>query len=209
MGREAQRLSTRQKIMEAGFRLFAEKTINAVNLTDVSNEAGVSFMTVYRHFDKKPDLVIAINNYVWEQYRQSAPLEMKDTEGKTAAELFERYLGRFIDLYLNHRDILRFNQYFNAYIKNEKINFGNMEFFEDLIENVKEQFHKVYVLGRKDKTLRTEVPEKEMFSATLHLMLAAVTRYAVGLAYDGGVQPEKELQLLKKMLIREYTVSAE
>ena len=43
-----------------------------------------------------------------------------------------------------------------------------------------------------------------MFSTTLHLMLAAVTRYAVGLVYEGGTEPEKELTVLKEMLMGRY-----
>jgi hypothetical protein len=39
-------------------------------------------------------------------------------------------------------------------------------------------------------------------------MLAAVTRYAVGLVYHGGADPEKELTLLKDLLFRQYVVRA-
>ena len=63
-------------------------------------------------------------------------------------------------------------------------------------------------MGEQDGTLRTDVPEKKMFSLTLHLMLAAVTRYAVGLLYDAGIDPEEELTELKDMLMRRYTVGA-
>ena len=35
-------------------------------------------------------------------------------------------------------------------------------------------------------------------------MLAAVTRYAVGLVYHGGTEPEKELELQKEMLLMKY-----
>jgi hypothetical protein len=48
-----------------------------------------------------------------------------------------------------------------------------------------------------------------MFSTTLHLMLAAVTRYAVGLVYipASGLDAEKELEKLKEaMLLRYKTV---
>ena len=37
------------------------------------------------------------------------------------------------------------------------------------------------------------------------LMPAAATRYAVGLVYGGGQDPEKELVLLKNMLLREHS----
>ena len=42
-----------------------------------------------------------------------------------------------------------------------------------------------------------------MFSKTLHLMLAAVTRYAVGLAYipESGFDAEKELIFQKDVIL--------
>ncbi len=203
---DAQRkAATREKILETGFQLFAEKTINAVNLTDVANAAGVSFMTVYRHFDKKPDLVLAINTWSWEQYMKK-DVYRPDTSGMKAAEVYELLLDRFIDLYREDRNMLRFNQYFNAYIKNQKVPAAPMESFGEVMDSIRAKFHEAYEMGKTDGTLRTDVPENEIFSATLHLMLAAVTRYAVGLAYDAGIEPEKELLLLKKMLMREYTV---
>ena len=48
-----------------------------------------------------------------------------------------------------------------------------------------------------------------MFSATLHLMLAVVTRYAVGLVYvpENGFDAEKELRLQKGMILKEFTLN--
>ena len=45
-----------------------------------------------------------------------------------------------------------------------------------------------------------------MFSTTLHLMLAAVTRYAVGLVYipESGFDAEKELEKLKEAMMLRY-----
>lgn len=48
--------------------------------------------------------------------------------------------------------------------------------------------------------------EEEIFSIILHLMLAAVTRYAVGLVYipESGFDVEKELERMKIALLHEY-----
>ena len=67
----------------------------------------------------------------------------------------------------------------------------------------------VYERAEQDHTIRTDESEEEMFSTTLHLMLAAVTRYAVGLVYipENGLDAEKELEKLKEaMLLRYKTV---
>lgn len=197
--------ATRQKLLEAALRLFSEKTIDAVNMTEVAEAAGVGSTTIYRHFDRKPDLVLAVSVWAWEQYRQANTL-IVDQSGKTAAGVLEFYLDSFIDLYRHHPDIMRFNQYFNAYVKREGIPPERMRPYAAVIDALAERFHRNYLLGQRDGTLRAGIPEDEMFSATLHLMLAAVTRYAVGLVYDAGIDPEQELELLKRMLMREFTV---
>ena len=202
---ERMKAESRQKIMEAGLRLFAEKTIEAVNMGDIAKEAKLGQATVYRLFDKKPDVVLAVSAWAWDEYRKKNTMAA-DKSTMTSAEVFEFYLESFIDMYRNHRDLLRFNQYFNAYVKREGIPPERMQPYKEVIDSVEERFHQNYLLGEKDGTLRTEIPEKEMFSATLHLMLAAVTRYAVGLVYDAGIDPERELRLLKEMLMERYTV---
>ena len=202
---ERMKEASRRKVLEAALRLFAERTINAVNLIDIAKEAKVGQATVYRLFDKKPDVVLAVSAWAWDRYRKENTLTV-DKSGMTAAEVFDFYLESFIDLYRNHRDILRFNSYFNAYVKREGLPKDRMRPYTDVIESLAERFHQNYLLGQQDGTLRTDIPEKEMFSATLHLMLAAATRYAVGLVYDAGIDPEKELEMLKDMLMERYCV---
>ena len=76
-----------------------------------------------------------------------------------------------------------------------------------VVDELGKDFHDLYLRGLKDGTLNKEIPEEEMFSSTFHIMLAAVTRYAVGLVYDSEkTDPEKELVRLKNMLLREFTV---
>ena len=64
----------------------------------------------------------------------------------------------------------------------------------------------MYLKAEQDHTIRTDEPEELMFSKTLHLMLAVVTRYAVGLVYtpENGFDPEKELLFQKNMILKEY-----
>ena len=64
----------------------------------------------------------------------------------------------------------------------------------------------VYERAEQDHTIRTDESEEEMFSTTLHLMLAAVTRYAIGLVYipESGFDAEKELEKLKEAMLLRY-----
>ena len=111
-------------------------------------------------------------------------------------------------LYKNYKDFLRFNQFFNVYVESEHIDTETLQPYQKMIEKLQAQFHVIYLKAEQDKTLRTDEPEEKVFCKTLHLMLAAVTRYAVGLVYipDSGFDEMEELEFQKNMLLKEYRI---
>lgn len=80
-----------------------------------------------------------------------------------------------------------------------------MNSYNEMIDRLAMRFHRTYVKGENDKTLCTEMSERTMFLSIMHLMLAAVTRYAVGLVYENDSESDKELILLRDMLMCEFT----
>ncbi|MER6097508.1 helix-turn-helix domain-containing protein [Streptomyces sp. NPDC001728] len=56
--RERRRSETRRAIQSRAVRLFTDRGYDAVTVADVAEAAGVSAMTVYRHFPTKEDLVL-------------------------------------------------------------------------------------------------------------------------------------------------------
>lgn len=206
---EAIKARCRLSAMESAFRLFSEKGIEAVKMADIVADCGVSRQSLYRYFSTKTDLVIAIGVWKWKEYISNyvAQLPSKRFEKFTAAERMKLYLDSFIDLYLNHKDFLRYNYYFNSFLANERPNPAQNRSYVDVVEQLKEAFHGLYEAGRIDRTLRADLPESVMFSSSFHIMLAAVTRYAMGLVYvteDGA--PERELLLLEEALLKMYTL---
>lgn len=196
---------TRQRIMEKGFELFAEHGIEGVKVSEVAKAAEVDRSLVYIYFPSKLDLVIAISAHVWEKFNLPH-YERECLETQTAAERYEFWLDSFLELWREHRDLLRFNQFFNVFVMNEEMTPERMEPYTKVIGELEKQFHAVYETAKQDGTLRMDIPEQQIFSTTLHLMLAAATRYAVGLVYQGG-EPEEELKALKEMLMERYTIT--
>ena len=80
-----------------------------------------------------------------------------------------------------------------------------MNSYNEMVDKLAMRFHRTYVKGERDKTLCTEMSEKAMFLSIVHLMLAAVTRYAIGLVYEKDSESYKELILLKNMIMREFS----
>ena len=198
----------RERMLNEGFRIFAERGIEAVSMQEVAAACGLGIATLSRYFNTKLAFVIAIGTKKWEEYFReiNADYARRGGELMTAAEDLDFYLGSYILLYREHPDILRFNQNFNNYLAHTDAAPEQLQDYLRVIETYREAFERLYKKGIQDGTIRTDVPETEMLSTTIHLMLAAVTRYAVGLVYQppDGFDAERELETLKNMLWREY-----
>lgn len=210
MGRNAQRdarelAARKERIVRAAFPLFVEKTIEGVTMSEIAAASGMGVATLYRHYPTKTELVLAVSTWAWQEYleaeRAAAP-----ASGGTAAEGYAYFLELFVQMYRERRDLLRFNQYFNAYVQTEHIAGAQMEPYMAVIGNQAERFRLLREKAERDGTMRTDLPAREIFATSLHLMLAAGTRYAVGLVYQAG-DPEQELELLKSMLLQRFTIS--
>ncbi len=207
---DAIQMAEKQKtILETAFRIFSERTIESVTMTDIAKESGIGIATLYRYYSTKQKLVMAVNGEVWKKYSASWEFSTGPERyaNRTAKEQFEYFLDSFIELYRKHSDILRFNHFFNVYIQNEDVSEDEMKSYINFIYSLRERFEHMYQKGQKDRTMCCDVPAEKIFSLSLHLMLAAVTRYAVGLVYDEDCDPEEELLIQKKMLMQEFTAS--
>ena len=213
----AEKAARKQSVMESGFRLFSEKGIDLVSMPDVAKASNLGRASLYRYFSTKQELVIAIGAWKWEEYFREAERKfpLKERENWNAVTHLEFYLDSFLDLYRNHKDILRFNHLFNAFVVNERVEAGQMQPYMEIIRKLLSDFHHVYEKAREDHTLRTDISEEMLSSCVLHIMLAAVTRYASGLVFtlksETGKEndPEDELILLKNMLLKEFSEKAQ
>ncbi len=205
---EAQMAKKRSDFLAKSYELFTKKNIDSVSMLEVARECGYGTTTLYRYYSTKPELVVAVAAWIWEQTIRANEERRpsRDFAGMTALEILDFYLESFIELYRNKRDLLRFNQFFNIYIQSENIDPEVMKPYRYMIEGLKVRFHVMYARAEQDHTVRTDETEEKMFSTILHLMLAAVTRYAVGLVYtpEGEFDPEDELLFLKNVLIEKY-----
>ena len=199
-----QKEETNRRILDAGFCIFSEMSIDKVSMANVANKAGIGIATLYRYYRTKPELVVAVGTHVWSNFiRDYTPIRNDDKI--TAVEELEFFLDSFLELYKNHKKLLCFNQFFNIYIRNEAVPPKALNSYNEMVDKLAMRFHRTYVKGERDKTLCTEMSEKAMFLSIVHLMLAAVTRYAIGLVYEKDSESYKELILLKNMIMREFS----
>ncbi len=193
-------------MLEAGFRLFTERTIEAVPLTEVAKESGVGIATLYRYYGSKLELAVAVSVWKWDEYLAENKRRHADAGSYSGRERLGFFLDTFLDLYRSHRELLRYNQLFNVYVQGTDATPEQMAPYARMIGGVEKRFREIWETGARDGTLRVDTPWEQAFSALLHIMLSAVTRHAVGLLYkpEGGSDPERELRILRDAMLRQY-----
>jgi AcrR family transcriptional regulator len=208
---EIEMAARREAMLREGFRLFAARGIEPVSMQEVADACSLGVATLYRYYNTKLALVIAIGARQWEDYGEHARALWREqgAEAKTAAEDLELYLDFYIDLYRNYKDLLRFNQNFNNYVQHEGATPEQLRTYLSAVGALGRFSPGIYEKGKRDGTIRTDIPAEKMFSATSHIMLAVAVRYAQGLLFSAADEADRteEFELLKRALLREYVIS--
>ena len=197
----------RERLLEAGFRLMSARTIEAVTLQQIADEAKIGIATLYRYFKAKPDLVIEIGTNIWKRYYVEVEKEYARLNGPAmnAAEELEFFLDSIIELY--RRDVLRFNRNFDTYVQHERCTAAQMRPYNDAVAVFAKKFHTVVRKARKDGTIDIRVSESQLFVNLLYIMVSVAGKYAEGLVYppDGEQDRTDGLLMLKRMILDSLT----
>ena len=200
----------REKMLSEGFRIFSQKSIEVVSMQEIAKACGLGVATVYRYFRTKPALVVAIGAKIWEKYAVKVEQMYRERGGDAmnAAEELAFFLDCFIDLYKNHKDVLRFIRNFETYIRHENVPKEDVRVYNDVVDGFARKFHAVYQKAEQDGTLKLGLPETKFFYTILYIMLSASEKFAEGLVYPSEYEEDmtEELELLKDMILQKYSV---
>lgn len=208
---ELEMTSRREAMLTEGFRLFAEKGIEAVPMQEVAKACHLGIATLYRYYTTKLALVLAIGERQWQDYGDYVRevRAARHADDMNAAQELAFYLDFYIDLYQNHKDMLRFNQNFNNFMRHEGATPEQLRSYVDSINIFFSMFSSLYEKGKRDGTIRTELPKEKMFASTSHIMLAVAVRYAQGLLFSGESEADmtQEILMVKRMILREFVIA--
>ena len=85
----------RQRILESAYELFSRRSINAVGIDEVVDNAAVAKATLYRHFPSKDELVLAF----LERREQVWTKEWVEAEARQRGDTPEEQLLAIFDLF--------------------------------------------------------------------------------------------------------------
>ena len=154
-------------IIDVATELFLTRSISLVTIKDIAIEAGVGEMTVYRYFEKKQNIVLAV---VLRLQQNVTSKYFILGNGKTGYEQLSIFYHSYLDIFNDLPDYYRFIKQFDAYML-ENSDTSSLSGYEDAINAFKDGFLSSYRLGLKDGSIK-EVKDIEMFYyATTHSLL--------------------------------------
>jgi len=191
----------RERLIKVGFELFSEHGIENVSLQTIAEKANVGIATLYNYYQNKTNLVVAISADIWKGVWQNY---YGDSANSLNAYLqIETYLDAIIEIYTKNPNILKFSSDYKTYIQRQNADRITYTEHLDALTPFNNAFHTAYENAKTDKSIRTDIPEEELFTTITLTMLGMAERYALGIVWGSKENCDytNELIYLKQMLL--------
>ena len=189
-------LSSRQKqIIDISIKIISERGIQDLTMKNLSSELGISEPAIYRHFESKQKILVA----VLESFRHQNKLinENVPLEGETAFMHIQRSIGMIINRF-------NANPAMSAVIFSEE-NFQNQNELSDMVMNIMnstiEFFTRLIQKGQEDGSIRTDIGKDELGVIVMGSLRHIVTVWRLsGFSVDLNKSGQKLVKSLELMI---------
>lgn len=203
---EREALRRKTQLIQSGFELFSKKGIENVSMQSVAEAADVGPATMYNYFKTKVNLVVAISGYIWKSVwdQKLGSVGMETMIEKDAYQLVVQYTDTILMLYKTRPDFLRFSGNYKTFVVREKTQRNQLEEHLSALEPIGKLFHVKYEEAKVNHSIRTDIPEEEMFTTITLTMLGMAERYAEGIVWADNESPNhlKELEYTRDMILQ-------
>lgn len=198
---EAQR---RKHILESGLKLFSEQGIESVSMNAVAAEAGVGPTTLFKYYQNKEKLVIAISGMAWKKvWQETLARYGEEFSNFTALEMIRVYTSNLIEIYKVRPELLRFSGNYKTFLCRNRTQAEALSEHLDPLKPIQTIFHRAYIRAKTDHSIRTDVSEDVLFTSVAIGMLAIAERYAQGIIWAdrGEADHTEELRIVQEMIL--------
>ncbi len=170
------KIPTRNKILEAAKRVFAEHPYSAASIRMVGNEAGIDHPLISYYFPTKADLFEAVLEEIAQTYYEANTSWFEGLGELSASRGFSLYLDRLLDFTSKHPEALRIIA-LNLAQPEEAAIIPGYRRIQGLFTSNAETFRKV-------ATLRASARQIRMFTESFNTL---VINYLGASAYYAGI----------------------
>ena len=175
-GNKNQKTPTREKILDAAKRVFAEHPYSAASIRMVGNEAGIDHPLISYYFPTKADLFEAVLEEIAQTYYEANTSWFEGLDALSASRGFPLYIDRLLDFTSKNPEALRIMA-LNLAQPEEAAIIPGYQRIQGLFTRNAETFRKV-------ATLRASTRQIRMFTESFNTL---VINYLGASAYYAGI----------------------
>ena len=186
----------RDYIVDSAKKLFLSRSISEITIKDISSVSGIGEATIYRYFNNKENLVIAVSLSI-QQDILKVPFSEEERFG---IDKIQDFFNLFRNIFVEHKDYFKFIAEFDTVYLNNIKNKENKEYSLGL-DAFYDIFMSAYELGLKDKSIKEVKNIKLYYYTSTHSLLELCKKLA---STKSGLKQDKEVS---KVLEIEYLIS--
>ena len=174
-----------EDVLKAAYKLFSERSIESVNMTDIADEANIGVATIYRYFGTKKRLVSVTGALHWFDLFQDvkAKREALGVDQMKSIDQLDFSLGLFIYLFEERKDLLRFTANFDQYLRHERMTEEELAPYCEAIDPFYEQVAREFGLAIAEGDVSPLMADRKHQLGGLLTLLAAAQKFAAGGVY--------------------------
>ena len=188
----------RQKqIIDVSIQLIAEKGIQQLTIKNISKSLGISEPAIYRHFDGKIDILLAILSNFKEK---SHVISMNITSNKTSS------IKQIESIFIDHFKQFTVNPASAAVIFSEEIFQNEKRLAEQvnlIMQSNKNTFNKIIKKGQQNNKIRKDIPEEQLSLIIMGALRLIVTKWRLSnFAFDLEKKGRELWKSIEKLIER-------
>ena len=194
MTRAEERQSTYNAIVKSAAQLFLKNGIEKTTVAEIADFAGLSSMSVYRHFGNKQSIAVAVANHLLQAYLSEH--RERSAEGKhpneSGFDAFARIIRAYVATYEAHPEYISFLQDMGSYSIREGLTYHleYMRFGSVQVIDIDRPAREALNAGIADGSIRKDV-DKELVGLVLANLLTG------GVNFRGLLDEEREFDIIR------------
>lgn len=201
--------ATREHIIDVAADVFAERGFFSVKMTDIAAAAGISRTSLYRYFQDKLDIGLAVSERLIASLPVASPQWRADLQARSTTGLDE--FGRYLDaMWVSNRldREERFFAEFDTYFSGDRAPDDFRERFEGVLESAPLPVHSLSAVierGIADGSVRPDIDPQVVIAASTNAMRGLKHRLLLkgeALVEMRGVDPGEVMRAMKDLIIQ-------
>ncbi|MBR3234624.1 MAG: TetR/AcrR family transcriptional regulator [Atopobiaceae bacterium] len=168
--------------VECASRLFLQRGIEAVRMTDIAEAAGMGVATLYRHFSTKAAIAVAAATLMWEcllkTYDQLAA--SNDYAQMDGASRLMCLMEAYCEHCRNHAGFAAFIDELDRLILAKAVNSDAVDTYAAMISAAYPYYEQAYQLGLRDASVRSDVDFNLFYRSVGHALMSMSSKLSRG-----------------------------